>query len=171
MMEKKNITENRGSSILTDVKDNKRFNIMGSEVVDGYACKPKKLDPNKPIMHYKSHIFICEGERCKNASKDKSLADTLRAYVKDIGHIKSAQRIKISRSNCYGACRFRQVAVIFENTKSNGFIPNNNVFLKNVHKYDEIKWKKLFNTLVNNIDLENTDFELIQMKELEEEKE
>ena len=168
MMEKKSTTENNHSSVLSEIKDNKRFNIMGSEVVDGFACKPKKLDPNKPIMHYKSHLFICEGERCKSACKDDSIADTLRGYVKDIGHIKSASRIKVSRSNCYGACRFRQVAVIFENTKSNGFLPNNNVFLKNVHKYDEKRWKELFNTLVSNIDLEESDFDLIQMKELEE---
>ncbi len=100
MMEKKNITENNSIDNLIETKDDKRFNIMGSEVVDGFACKPKKLDPSKPIMHYKSHLFVCEGERCKNACKDEHLADTLRAYVKDIGHIKSAQRIKISRPNC-----------------------------------------------------------------------
>ncbi len=43
-----------------------RKNIMGSEVVDGFACKPKRLDPNRPIYsHYKTHIFVCQGDRCK----------------------------------------------------------------------------------------------------------
>lgn len=155
-MEQKNTTEN------------KRFNIMGSEVVDGFACKPKKLDPNRPIMHYKSHIFVCEGERCKSTLKDENFADTLREYVKDAGFIKGENRIKISRTNCYGACRYRKVAAVFENTKVNGFIPNNNVFLKNIHKYDKKRWFELFDVLSNNIDLEKTNFELIPMSEIKD---
>ncbi len=49
MMEKKNTTVNNNSSVLYETKDNKRVNIMGSAVVDGFACKPVKLDPTKPI--------------------------------------------------------------------------------------------------------------------------
>ena len=151
-----------------NIMENKRFNTMGSEVVDGFTCKPKKLIPNKPIMHYKSHILLCEGQRCKKACKNDILADTIRGYIKDIGHSKSDSRIKITRANCFGACRFRQTAVVFENTKANGFIPNNGVFLRNVHKFDEEKWKELFYTLINNIDLEKSKFKLIPMKEIEQ---
>jgi len=168
MMEQKNTTESRRFEIYGTVKDNVRLNLRGSEVVDGFVCKPKKLDPNKPIMHYKSHILVCEGERCKNACKDESLGDTLREYIKEVGHLKGPSRIKVSRANCFGACRFRQVAVVFENTRANGFIPNNNVFLKNIHKYDEKRWKELFSTLTSNEELENSDFKLVPMKELEE---
>ncbi len=60
MMEQKNTTESRRFEIYGTVKDNVRLNLRGSEVVDGFVCKPKKLDPNKPIMHYKSHILVCE---------------------------------------------------------------------------------------------------------------
>ena len=37
-----------------------------------------------------------------------------------------------------------------------------------MHKYDEKRWKELFSTLTNNEELENSDFKLVPMKELEE---
>lgn len=60
-MEKINTMENK--------EDGKRYNTMGSEIAEGYICKPVKLDPTKPIMHFKTQIFICDGERCNKANK------------------------------------------------------------------------------------------------------
>ena len=128
MMEKKNTTENKTVSrrfnIFGAEVENKRYNLMGSEVVDGFACKPKKLDPNKPIMHFKTHVFVCDDERCGGAHKSEHFADDLRSTLKEINLHKGANRIKISRTNCFGACRFRGVANICENTRANGFEHN-----------------------------------------------
>ena len=43
---------------MINTMENKLFNMMGSEVVSGFTCKPVKLVPDKPIMHFKKHIFL-----------------------------------------------------------------------------------------------------------------
>ena len=138
-----------------------KINIMGSEVEEGFVCKPKKLNQNRAIMHFKTHIFICEGDRCKGANKNLDLVYNLREIVKKQNLHIGKNRIKISRSGCYGACRFRGVANIYENTNSNGCLQNNNVWLKNIHNFDDKKWIKLFLKLSENKKLD--DFESIEM--------
>jgi len=153
---------------LINTMENKRFNTMGSEVAEGFTCKPKKLDPNKPIMFFKTQIFICDGERCSKANKVDDLAGKLRELLKELELHKGKSRIKISRTNCFGACRFRQVGVVFENTKANGNFENNNIWLKNIHKYDEDRWRELFLDLSSNNSLEKLDYEQVPMSELDE---
>ena len=141
--------------------ENKKINLMGSEVVDGFECKPKKLEPNKPIMHYKTIIYVCEDERCKGAAKTDK-AKELRDIIKDMELHKGKNRIKISRSMCQGACRFRQVMQINENTNANGYEPNNGVWLKHTHRYKLEDYKKLFFALSSNQNLK--EFKKIDMK-------
>ena len=138
-----------------------KINTMGSEVVDGYECKPKVLDPNKPIMHYKNIIHICVDKRCASQGSSKK-ADELREIVKDMDLDVGKQRIKISKSFCYGACRYKQVANIFSNIQDNGERKHNNIWLKQTHKYDTKKWIELFIALKKNKDLNK--FEQIKMK-------
>ncbi|WP_156928227.1 (2Fe-2S) ferredoxin domain-containing protein [Sulfurospirillum arcachonense] len=145
---------------------NTMVNNMGSEVEVGFTCKPKVFDPNKPIMHFKTQIFICDGERCKQSSKHEDEATFLRELLKELNLHQGQNRIKISRTNCFGACRFRQVATVFENTKANGFIQNNNIWLKNTHKFDKNRWIELFTALKNNKNLDELDFEQIPMNEI-----
>ncbi len=159
MMEKKSTMENSVK------KDEKLYNIMGSEVVDGFTCKPKKLDPEKPIMHFKTQIFMCHDERCGAAHKSENLAADLRELLKDMGLAKGENRIKISRTGCFGACRFRSVANIYENTRINGHENNNNLWIRNVHKYDESQWRALFTALASNKDIDDLAFEQIPMSE------
>lgn len=140
----------------------KKMNIMGSEVVDGYECKPKQLDPNRPIMHYKTLLYVCEDKRCKGVSKVKDKAKELRQIIKNLNLETGEQRIKISRSLCQGACRYKQVVQINENTKANGYEPNNGIWLNATHTYDTAKWEELFLALKENKDLNN--FEQIKMK-------
>jgi hypothetical protein len=64
-------------------------------------------------------------------------------------------RIKVSRSGCYGACRFRQVCQINENTRVNGNIKNSALWLKNTHNFSDEQWRDIFNKLANNISLED----------------
>ena len=116
---------------MSDVK----VNLMGSEVVDGFVCKPKVLDPEKPIMHFKTQIFLCHDERCKKAHKSDLLSDDLREILKEVNLARGPNRIKISRTGCFGACRFRSVANLYENTRVNGHPKNNNLWLRNIHKY------------------------------------
>lgn len=137
-------------------------NNMGSEVVEGFKCKPKELDVNKPIMHFKTQIFICNGERCGASKKSQMLADELRDVLKELGLGNGEKRIKISRTHCFGACRFKQVGIVFENTRANGYLPNNNIWLKQVNKYSKEKWAELFSALANNQNLDN--FEQIEMQ-------
>ena len=141
-----------------------KINIMGSEVVEGFVCKPKKLDPNKPIMHFKTHIFICEGERCKKASKGEDVSYKLREILKKLNLHIGTNRIKISRSGCFGACRFRGVANIYENTNANGYLENNNIWLKNIDNFDEKKWIELFKNLSENQNLDN--FQQIEIAQI-----
>lgn len=151
-----------------NIMENKIYNNMGSEVAVGFICKPKKLDPNKPIMHFKTQLFICDGERCSKTQKGNDLAGKLRDIIKELDLHKGKNRIKISRTNCFGACRFRQVAVTFENTKVNGNLVNNNIWLKNIHKYDESKWKELFLALSTNEDLSEDLYAQVPMSEIDE---
>jgi (2Fe-2S) ferredoxin len=145
--------------------ENKLFNMMGSEVVSGFSCKPIKLVPEKPIMHFKTHIFICTDERCGGAHKNDNIASDLRDILKEIGLANGETRIKISRTGCFGACRFRSTANIFENTKMNGYEPNNNVWLRNIHKYSKEKWIELFKALSENKNIDNLNFQQIPMSE------
>ena len=138
-----------------------KINTMGSEVVDGYECKPKVLDPNKPIMHYKNIVYVCVDKRCSQKGSDKK-AEELRELLKDMKLDIGTDRMKVSKSYCYGACRYKQVANIFSNTQNNGLEKHNNIWLKQTHKYSLDKWKELFIALKDNKDL--NDFEQISMK-------
>jgi len=131
-----------------------KINEMGSEVVDGFMCKPKDFDPQRPIMHYKTILMVCDDERCHKASKgDKSFE--LREILKDMGLNKGKNRIKISRTGCYGACRFRQVVQISENTQLNGNLTNNALWLRYTHKYTKDEWKNIFTSLANDTPLKD----------------
>ena len=150
---------------VVSIMENKLFNMMGSEVVSGFTCKPVKLVPDKPIMHFKTHIFICTDERCGGAHKNENIAADLRDILKEIGLANTENRIKISRTGCFGACRFRSTANIFENTKMNGYEPNNNIWLRNIHKYSKEKWIELFKALAGNKNIDDLDFQQIPMSE------
>ena len=145
--------------------ENKLFNMMGSEVVSGFSCKPIKLVPEKPIMHFKTHIFICTDERCGGAHKNENIAADLRDILKEIGLANAETRIKISRTGCFGACRFRSTANIFENTRMNGYEPNNNIWLRNIHRYSKEKWIELFKALAENKNIDDLNFQQIPMSE------
>jgi cobalt-precorrin 5A hydrolase len=120
----------------------KKINDMGSEVVDGFKCKPKDFDPNRPIMHYKTHIFICDGKRCQRAFGEDR-ASTLRELLKELKLNRGKRRIKVSRGGCFGACRFRAVVNINENCRENGFIENDNIWLKQTHNFQDSNWKEI----------------------------
>ena len=123
-----------------------RLNEMGSEVVEGYTCKPKDYDASRPIMHYKTLLLLCDDERCGKAGKDDR-ATHLREILKDMGLNKGQNRIKISRTGCYGACRFRQVCQVTENTQANGNAKNNALWLRHTHKFSDEQWRELFTLL------------------------
>jgi len=126
-----------------------RLNEMGSEVVEGYTCKPKDYDPNRAIMHYKTLLLLCDDERCGKAGKDNR-ATHLRELLKDMGLNKGANRIKISRTGCYGACRYRQVCQVTENTQANGNAENNALWLKHTHQFKDEDWINIFKLLSDN---------------------
>ena len=132
----------------------KKINLMGSEVVDGFVCKPKKLDPNKPIMFYKAIVYVCSDKRCSKAGKVDKGAE-LREIIKEMGFQKGKNRIKISRSFCQGACRFRQVVQINSDT------PNQKLWLKYTHKFTKEDWRDIFLKLVYD---KKVDKNLIEMK-------
>ena len=138
-----------------------KINVMGSEVEEGFMCKPKELDPNKPIMHYKTIVHVCVDKRCSEAGSAKK-ADELREIVKDMDLDTGKHRVKISKSFCYGACRYKQVANIFSNTQDNGQRKHNNIWLKETHEYDTKKWEDLFLALKENRYLNK--FKQIKMK-------
>ena len=142
------------------MQEETNINIMGSDVEDGFVCKPKKLDPNKPIMHYKNIIYICVDKRCQ-ALQPKKYIDTLREMLKQLELHKGKDRIKISKALCFGACRYKSVANIFENNPDSK-PTNNNIWLKQTHLYSLEKWTKLFLSLKENKALD--EFDQIKMK-------
>ena len=130
-----------------------KINEMGQEVVEGYACKPKDFDANRPIMHFKYQIYICDDERCAKAAKtDKAVM--LRDLLKSMGLNQGKDRIKISRTGCFGACRFRQVAQCIANTRANGKVENNALWFRHTHRWGTEKWKKIFTALRDDTPLE-----------------
>jgi hypothetical protein len=131
-----------------------KINEMGNEVVDGYECKPVDFDPSRPIMHYQSLIFLCDDERCSKANKgDRS--KHLRDIIKEMGLNSGVNRIKITRTSCNGACRFRAVAQVTTNTSANGELKNNGVWMKNTHKYSDDEWREIFKILSSNLILKD----------------
>ncbi|WP_417324543.1 hypothetical protein [Halarcobacter sp.] len=148
-------------------KNEKLFNTMGSEVAEGFTCKPKQFDASKPIMHFKTQLFLCDDERCSKAHKGKDVAAILREVIKELALSKGEERIKVVRTGCFGACRFRSVANIYENTQRNGYLENNAIWLKNVHQYDKEKWVKLFKALSNNEKLDMAEFKIVPMSEMD----
>ena len=149
MMEKRSIMANR------------KINIMGSEVVDGFECKPKVLDANKPMMHFQNIINLCVDKRCSSNGSSKK-ADELRELIKKVNLVKGEHRIKVTRTFCQGACRHGQVANIFSNSQQNGLEKHNNIWLRKTHNYDLKKWEELLFCLRDAKDLDA--FEQIEMK-------
>jgi len=134
----KTMTQNLESTMASKIND------MGNEVVEGFACKPKNFDPNRPIMHYKYMIFLCSDERCAKAHKTQK-AEELRELLKTMGLNKGKNRIKIARSFCFGACRFRGVAHITQNSDTE--LKNHALWLRATHTFSLEKWQEIFKTL------------------------
>jgi len=123
-----------------------RINEMGQEVVAGYACKPVDFDPKRPIMHYAYQLYVCDDERCA-AAAGKDQAAFLRALLKTLRLNRGKHRIKISRSRCQGACRYRQVAQLNANTPAGANPDNNALWLRHVHRFSEAQWQTIFEGL------------------------
>ena len=123
-----------------------RLNEMGNQVVEGFTCKPVDYDACRPIMHYKSLLMICDDERCGKAGGIQK-AEDLRNILKDMKLNQGEKRIKISRTGCYGACRFRQVCQVTENTQANGNSKNNALWLKQTHSFSDDEWREIFTML------------------------
>ncbi|MEA2099413.1 MAG: (2Fe-2S) ferredoxin domain-containing protein [Campylobacterota bacterium] len=138
-----------------------KINIMGSEVVEGFECKPKVLDMNKPMMHYKNIINVCVDKRCSENGSSKA-GDDLRELIKECDLVSGENRIKVTRTFCQGACRHGQVANIFSNTQKNGLEKHNNIWLRKTHEYDKQKWTQLLYAIRDAQDLDR--FEQIKMK-------
>ncbi len=136
-----------GTKNIMENKTTPRRNDMGNEVVDGYACKPKNYDPERPVMHYKSQVLLCDDARCGQAHKNEDKAAHLRAMLKRLHLNQGEDRIKISRTRCLGMCRFRGVAQIVENTRANGTAANNGLWLRATHRYGDEEWEALFGLL------------------------
>ncbi|MCG7586511.1 cobalamin biosynthesis protein [Photobacterium sp. OFAV2-7] len=120
-----------------------KVNAYGNEVVDGYQCKPKHPDLNRPMLYHRHHILLCEGGRCAKAG-GKNLAHELRGLLKEMGLASGNKRIKVSRTLCAGACRNRSTMVIYQRDASETASVNNAHWLRNIEKLSENQWRELF---------------------------
>lgn len=147
------------------MKENKpKFNEMGNEVVDGFTCKPKDYDASRPIMHYKTLLLLCDDERCQKAG-GVTKPQELRDLLKELELNKGENRIKITRTFCNGACRFRQVAHISQNGTTDE-IKNNALWLKHTHQFSLERWSEIFQAIAEDKELKellNKDY-FIEMK-------
>jgi hypothetical protein len=123
-------------------------NAMGSETIKGFSCKPKVLDENKPIMYSALHIFICDGQRCKEVSSE-DIAEKVRNIVKELELEKGENRVKVTRTQCNGACRYKIFIYAYINAMAKDFNP---AFAftawKNADKYTNEHWKDLILSLL-----------------------
>lgn len=143
--------------------DEAKINAMGSEVEAGFACKPKIKDPEKPVMFYRFHFLVCEGDRCECNAK-KALSDKLRDLAKELKMDKGKNRVKITRTNCFGACRYKGVGIVYEN----GGDINNCVWLKKINKFDDKKWIELLGALKNGDSIRSKyQDDMIEMEEID----
>lgn len=120
---------------------------MGSDVVEGFACKPETVDPDKPIMFAAAQIFICDGERC-GACHSEDVAARVRGIIKEMGLHKGPDRIKVTRTGCNGACRHGAFAFAYQNGNAGGF--NRDTCFsawKNVHLWTDGQWRELVDSL------------------------
>lgn len=141
-----------------------KTNSMGSEVVEGFACKPKVLDPDKPIMFSAVHLFICEGERCLT-HEPGGLAVKVRSIVRELGWHRGACRVKVTRTHCNGACRFGQFAYAYKNVQAKCY-DEENAFTawKEVHTWSDALWKELITYLVTNQKAASLDKYLVEQQ-------
>ncbi|MGF1723767.1 cobalamin biosynthesis protein [Photobacterium nomapromontoriensis] len=123
-----------------------QINAHGSEVVKGYQCKPRHVDLNRPMLHYRHHILLCEGARCSKEGS-KNLTHDLRTVLKEMGLASGDERIKISRTMCAGACRNRATMVIYERLDVNELPVNNAIWLRHIEDLSRTQWHMLFNAL------------------------
>lgn len=124
-------------------------NSMGSEVVEGFECKPKVLDKDKPVMFCAVHIFICDGERC-NDPQSLQLAEKIRNIIEELGYDRGENRIKVTRTHCNGACRFKKFAYVYKNPEIRKFKPSNIYSAwKKVHEWTDNQWKEFIEYLIN----------------------
>lgn len=123
-------------------------NPMGSDVIEGFSCKPKILDKNKPVMFSAAQIFICDGERCKNMTSE-NLSDKVRNIIKTMGYDRGENRVKVTRTYCNGTCRFKKFVYTYSNGNFPSFNPETSYTAwKQVHKWTDEQWKELIISLV-----------------------
>ena len=116
-------------------------NSMGSDVKEGYKCKPLVLDENKPVMFSAMQIFICDGERCN--TKD-NVKEKIVIVIKEMGLDKGKNRVKVTRTFCNGACRYRKFAYIYKKTS-----PLNYTAWKKVHTWTDEQWAYIISSLLD----------------------
>ncbi|SHO54658.1 cobalamin biosynthesis protein CbiG [Vibrio quintilis] len=124
-----------------------RVNAYGNEVVEGYQCKPRHVDLDRPMLYHTHHILLCEGQRCAKAGS-KNLAHDLRGILKELGLATGQQRIKISRAMCVGACRNRATLVVYERSRQPS--ANHGLWLRGVEALSIAQWQAIFVALSEN---------------------
>ncbi|WP_413110272.1 cobalamin biosynthesis protein [Thaumasiovibrio sp. DFM-14] len=131
-------------------------NLYGSEVVEGYRCKPKHVDLDRPMLFHTHHLLLCEGARCAKAGS-KHLAHDLRTILKEMGLAAGDKRIKISRTLCAGACRNRSTLAIYQRPSklADGKLINHGIWLRGVEAFSKSTWCELFNALATNQPISN----------------
>jgi cobalt-precorrin 5A hydrolase len=124
-----------------------RKNPMGSRVAEGFACKPETADAEKPILFAAAQIFICDDERCRSCHSD-DLAGKLRRLIKVLGCHNGEERIKVTRTGCNGACRYRVFACVYRNGNAPNYNPATSFSAwKRVHEWTDDQWRELLASL------------------------
>lgn len=129
-----------------------KINAHGSEVVKGYQCKPKHVDLDRPMLYHRHHLLLCEGGRCSKEGS-KNLTHELRSLIKEMGLASGNNRIKLSRTQCAGACRNRATMVVYERLESHEVPVNNGCWLRNVENLTMPQWRRLFLALADRVPL------------------
>ncbi|WOT06780.1 cobalamin biosynthesis protein [Shewanella youngdeokensis] len=119
----------------------------------------------RPISDFAYHIFVCDAARCvkSKAQSDvtadngkhltSGIAHDLRCLLRELGLNRGPERIKVSRSHCFGCCGHASPMVIYQGSQQTELMHNHGMWLSHVDEFDELQWRKVMSALQQNTPL------------------
>ncbi|CAM3594994.1 hypothetical protein [Parendozoicomonas haliclonae] len=99
---------------------------------------------DQPLAEYRSHMVFCGIEPCIPEEDSRAFAHRLRKLARSIGLDSGDRRMKITRSNCCGACRSGSVSVIYENLQPGEMAVNNGSWIAHGDELTDNQWLDIF---------------------------
>jgi (2Fe-2S) ferredoxin len=106
-------------------------------------------------MKYKVQMFVCDGGRCKEVEDFKG-AEYIRELTRELNLSRGENRIKVTRTHCLGACRFKSVVEIAK---------DEHIWLRDCSSYSKQMWVELLLALRDDKELDVKRFKRVPIEE------